>query len=92
MPDNSFVPGVAVYSPRGKLSVGRRALGRTESLALHGNYGCCFGATRISRGTRLTSVASSRAPRSDGISKTHQMSAREVALGQTPAAATMTRS
>jgi len=26
------------------------------------------------------------------MSKTHQMSAREVALGQTPAAATMTRS
>jgi hypothetical protein len=29
MPDNSFVPGVAVYSPRGKLSVGR---GRYDDL------------------------------------------------------------
>ena len=29
MPDNSFVPGVALYSPRGKLSVGR---GRYDEL------------------------------------------------------------
>ena len=92
MPDNSFVPGVAVYSPRGKLSVGRGRYDEPNRLRIMETYGCCFGATRISRGTRLTSVSSSRAPRSDGMSKTHQMSAPEVALGQTPAAATMTRS